>query len=141
MIKVKSQKTGRELMSRHSLKRGDKSKAVNYRPVSLMSTCCKIMEHIAHSHLMNFLESNNILSDFKHGRQKKRSCETQLLVTVHDLAARLDRHQQIDAILLDFSKAFNKVPHQALLPSSITMELETRPYRGSIASSKIGASK
>ena len=73
-------------------KKGDKSKAANYRPVSLTSTCCKIMEHIVHSHLMNFLESNNILSDYQHGFRKKRSCETQLLVTVHDLAAGLDRH-------------------------------------------------
>ena len=72
-----------------------------------------IMEHIFHSHL-NFLESNNILSDYQHGFQKKRSCETQLLVTEHDLAAGLDRHQQIDVILLDFSKAFDKVPHKRL---------------------------
>ena len=72
------------------------------------------MEHIVHSHLMNFLESNNILSDYQRSFRKKRSCETQLLVTVHDLAARLDRHQQIDAILLDFSKAFDKVPHKRL---------------------------
>ena len=79
-----------------------------------MSTCCKIMETIVHSHLMNFLESNNILSDYQHGFQKKRSSETQLLPTVHDLAAGLDRHQQIDAILLDFSKAFDKVPHKRL---------------------------
>ena len=35
-------------------------------------------------------------------------------MTVHDLAAGLDRHRQIDAILLDFSKAFDKVPHQRL---------------------------
>ena len=88
-------------------KKGDKSKATNYRLVSLTSTCCKIIEHIVHSHLMNFLESNNILrlSDYQHCFQEKRSCETQLLVTVHDLAAGLDRHQRIDAILLDFSKA------------------------------------
>ena len=72
------------------------------------------MEHIVHSHLMNFLESNNILSDYQHGFRKKRSCETQELVTVHDLAAGLDRHQQIDAILLDFSKAFDKVPHKRI---------------------------
>ena len=70
-----------------------------------MSTCCKIMETIVHSHLMNFFESNNILSDY----------QTQLLVTVHDLAAGLDRRQQIDAILLDFRKAFDKVPHKRLV--------------------------
>ena len=95
-------------------KKGDKSKAANYRPVSLTSTCCKIMEHIVHSLLINFLESNNIRSDYQHSFRKKRSCETQLLVTVDDLAAGLDRHQQIDAILLDFSKAFDKVPHKHL---------------------------
>ena len=95
-------------------KKGDKSKAANYRPVSLTSTCCKVMEHIVHSYLMNFLESNNILSDYQHGFRKKRSCETQLHVTVHDLAAGLDRHQQIDAILFDFSKAFDKVLHNCL---------------------------
>ena len=93
---------------------GDKSKAANYRPVSLTLTCCKIMEHIVHSHLMKFLESNKILTDHQHGFRKRRSCETQLLITVHDLAAGLDRRQQIGAILLDFSKAFDKVPHQRL---------------------------
>ena len=92
--------------------KGDKSKAANYRPVSLTSTCCKIMEHIVHCHLMKFLESNKILTDHQHGFRKRRSCETQLLITVYDLAAGLDRRQQIDAILLDFSKAFDKVPHQ-----------------------------
>ena len=92
----------------HHFKKGDKNKAA--RPVSLTSTCCKIMEHIVHSHLMNFLDSNITLSYFQHGFRKKRSYETQLLVNVHDLAAGLDRHQQIDAILLDFSKAFDKVP-------------------------------
>ena len=95
-------------------KKGDKSKATNYRPVSLTSTCWKIMEHIVHSNLMNFLESNNILSDYQHGFWKKRSCETQLFVNVHDLAAGLDRHQQIDAIWLDSSKGFDKVPHKRL---------------------------
>ena len=37
-----------------------------------------------------------------------------MLITVHDLAAQLDLHQQIDAILLDFSKAFDNVPHQRI---------------------------
>ena len=45
---------------------------------------------------------------------KKRYCETQLITTVHDPEIGLDRWQQVDAILLDFSKAFDKVPHQRL---------------------------
>ncbi|XP_072036973.1 uncharacterized protein [Amphiura filiformis] len=44
-----------------------------------------------------------------------RSCETQLLLTIQDLAGALDNKGQVDVILLDFSKAFDKVPHQRLL--------------------------
>ena len=112
-------------------KKGDKSKAANYRPVSLTSTCCKIMEHIDHSHLMKFLESNKILSDHQHGFRKRRSCETQLLITVHDLAAGFDRRQQIDAILLSSARRLIKFYINGLLLSSIIMESETRPYHGS----------
>ena len=36
-------------------------------------------------------------------------------MTVNDLARGLNKKQQVDAILLDFSKAFDKVPHQRLL--------------------------
>ena len=47
--------------------------------------------------------------------RKRRSCETQLIMTVDDLARGLNEKQQVNAILLDFSKAFDKVPHQRLL--------------------------
>jgi hypothetical protein len=63
---------------------------------------------------MKFFESHNILSDKQHGFRKKRSCESQLILTIQDLAAGLNAKSQIDAILLDFSKAFDKVPHERL---------------------------
>jgi hypothetical protein len=47
--------------------------------------------------------------------EKKSSTEIQLILTVQDLAADLDKGQQIDAILLDFSEAFDKVPHRRLI--------------------------
>ena len=93
-------------------KKGDRSKASDYCPVSLTWCCCKFMEHIVHCHLMKFLE-NKILSDYQHGFRKKRSYETQLITTVH-LTTGLDRWQQVDSVLLDFRKAFDKVPHQRL---------------------------
>ena len=96
-------------------KKGDKAKPSNYRPVSLTSTCCKLLEHIIHSHIINHLDNNKILTDAQHGFRKKRSCDSQLINTVHDLAKGLDSRQQIDAVLLDFSKAFDKVAHQRLL--------------------------
>ena len=64
---------------------------------------------------MAHLDKHKILSDDQHGFRKRRSCETQLIITLNDLAKGLNSKQQIDAVLLDFSKAFDRVPHQRLL--------------------------
>ena len=64
---------------------------------------------------MQHLDTHKILCDQQHGFRKRRSCDSQLLVTIQDISANLDEGEQIDAILLDFSKAFDKVPHQRLL--------------------------
>ncbi len=57
------------------------------------------------------------MTDSQHGFRPKRSCETQLLVTTHDTLHSLNdpKIRQVDAIVLDFAKAFDKVPHQRLL--------------------------
>ena len=84
-------------------------------PISLTSICCKILEHIVHSHVISHLDSHHMLNTAQHGFRKYRSCDTQLILTVQDLANVLNDWKQIDAILLCLSKAFNKVPHQRLL--------------------------
>jgi hypothetical protein len=96
-------------------KKGDKGKVSNYRPASLTSTTCKIMEHIINSNIIKHLEINNILSDYQHGFRKERSCESQLVITLQDLANGLNSEDQLDGIILDFSKAFDKVPHRRLI--------------------------
>ena len=73
------------------------------------------MEHVIHSHIMHHFDTTETLSDFQHGFRKFRSCEPQLLQTVNDLANGLNNRQQIDSIILDFSKAFDKVCHRKLL--------------------------
>ena len=96
-------------------KKGDRAAASNYRPVSLTSICCKLTEHIVQSQIMRHLDRHQILEDSQHGFRKLRSCETQLLLTLDDLQKSLDSNTQVDAILLDFSKAFDKVSHPRLL--------------------------
>ena len=100
------------LRSRHSTHRLERS--LCNPTVSLTSICSKAMEHIIHSHLMKYLDSHHILSDQQHGLRKRQSCESQLITTVHELASWLDKSQQINANLLDFSKAFDKVAHRRL---------------------------
>ena len=73
------------------------------------------MEHIVRAEVTKHLESNNILNDAQHGFRKKRSCESQLILTTNDLAEELDKGGQTDTVLLDFSKAFDRVPHQRLI--------------------------
>ena len=60
---------------------------------------------------MKHLELNNILHPLQHGFLKNYSCETQLLSLFQDLAS---NPSQIDLIIMDFSKAFDKVPHRRL---------------------------
>ena len=107
--------TGLEKSKHAIFKKGDRSLASNYRPISLTSVSCKIMEHIIFSHSMSRLEEFKILSDIQHGFCKSHLCETKPLVTLEDLARNLDHGKQSDIILLDFAKAFNTVPHQHLL--------------------------
>ena len=61
------------------------------------------------------LHKNNIILHFQHGFQSGLSCESHLIETVHDWMTAMENKTQIDAILLDFAKAFDKVPHLRLL--------------------------
>ena len=96
-------------------KKGDRHQPSNYRPVSLTSVVCKVLEHIVHSSIMTHFDRWNILCDSQHGFRKRRSCETQLIETIDDIARHLSDGNQVDVILLDFEKAFDKVPHSRLL--------------------------
>lgn len=82
--------------------------------MSLTSICCKVLEHIIHHHVISHFDEQGVPTDAQHGFRKRRSCETQLILTIQDLAKGLDDNGQTDAVLLDFSKAFDKVPHQRL---------------------------
>jgi hypothetical protein len=73
------------------------------------------LEHIICSSVAKHLETHGILNDAQHGFRKNRSCKSQLILTIQDLAKGIDLGEQIDLILLDFSKAFDKVPHERLL--------------------------
>jgi len=108
-------KAWKEAFNTPLFKKGDRSKPANYRPVSLTSIGCKLLEHMIHSTVISQLDVNGILNEAQHVFRKKRSCESQLILLVQDLADSLNEGQQVDAILLDFSKAFDKVPHQRLL--------------------------
>ena len=96
-------------------KKGNKKQAENYRLVSLTCVACKVLEHIICSHMHKHLEQHDILTSLQHGLWSRRSCETQLFVTSFDLLSFRDTKVQVDVLVLDFSKAFDTVPHDRLL--------------------------
>ena len=91
----------------------DKTEPSAYRPIALTSICCKILEHIIYSNTMAHLQK--ILSNLQHGYRSGSSTETQLLKVIDLFAKGLENHSQIDAISLDFSRAFDVVPHERLM--------------------------
>jgi len=95
-------------------KKGNTNLAENYRPISLTCVCCKILEHIVCHSIRAHLD-NAILSVFQRGFRSGFNCDSQLLSTVHDPMSCFDKNKQVDVAVLDFSKAFDVVPHQRLL--------------------------
>ncbi len=95
-------------------KKGDKAAPSNYRPVSLTSIPCKLLEHIVHSHISRHLEKHNILTPRQHGFRKHHSCVTQLVLSANDWVKAVDAGKQVDIAIFDFSKAFDTVPHERL---------------------------
>ena len=87
--------------------------------MSLTCICCKTLEHIIVSNINKHLALDSIIADCQHGFQSQRFCETQLVQFVHiisNLDGSVNRgHKQTDLIVMDFSKAFDKVPHRRLL--------------------------
>ena len=96
-------------------KKGPKCKASNYRPISLTCIASKLIEHIIVSNLMKHLDNNNLLSPYQHGFRAKHSCETQLLSFTQEIYDKLESGKQTDIIVMDFSKAFDKVDHRLLI--------------------------
>ena len=96
-------------------KKGCRSDRRNYRPVSLTSIICKILEGFMRDGIMKYLIDNSLLYRDQHGFVPKKSCVTNLLETLDFLTEELSRGNNLDEILLDFSKAFDLVPHHRLV--------------------------
>ena len=96
-------------------KKGAKSSPGNYRPVSLTSVCCKIMETVLRDKMMKHLLENELISPSQHGFMSGKSCTTNLLEFLEEVTKSVDEGSPMDIVFLDFAKAFDKVPMRRLL--------------------------
>ena len=93
--------------------KGSKILVSNYRQISLLCIVSKLCECCMLRKILPGLI--HLLSSVQHGFIRGRSCVTQPLTFHHGLGASLDAGDEIDVIYLDFSKAFDSVPHGKLL--------------------------
>ena len=96
-------------------KKGAKNLASNYRPISLTSIICKLLERIIVDCIIQHLTENNVYDKKQHGFTKKRSTVTNLLEALNVWTEALSHHLPVDVIYLDLEKAFDKVPHHRLI--------------------------
>ena len=87
-------------------KKGSKNDPNNYRPISLTTICCKIMESIIKRHIINFLDLHHIISDQQLGFVPGRSTTLQLLRALEDWTAELDAGNEVDIIYRRLLTAF-----------------------------------
>lgn len=96
-------------------KSGDKNLVDNYRPISVLPTLSKILERIMNKRLVNYLETNNLLSSSQYGFRRGKSTND----AVHDLTSSivtaLDKKKKCLVLFLDLAKAFDTVSIPRLL--------------------------
>ena len=96
-------------------KRSSKAAAKNYRPVALTSHLIKVFERVVRKVLVRHIERQGLLPDGQHGSRAMRSTLTQLLSHWDSILEGLENGDGVDAVYLDFSKAFDKVETGVLL--------------------------
>ena len=96
-----------------AFKANAKENLENYRSISLLSILGKCQERIVHRVI--FSHVSPFLNDWQHGFVKVHSCITQLVLMHYLWHKALDDGLQVDAMFLDFAKAFNRMHHKILL--------------------------
>ena len=86
-------------------KNGSKTSCQNYRPVSLTSVVCKVMESLIKDKIVSHLETHSLVKNSQHGFLKGRSCLTNLLEFLEEVTYLIDQGKPADIIFLDFTEA------------------------------------
>ncbi|CAK1590159.1 unnamed protein product [Parnassius mnemosyne] len=96
-------------------KNGSKLEPSNYRPISLTSVVCKVLEKIIVKHIRNFLSNYKVIPIQQHCFCPHRSTISNLLLCLSSWTKYFNEREPIDVIYLDYEKAFDKVPTRELL--------------------------
>ena len=102
-------------------KGGDLSAVKYYRPVSLTSVVFKQTEHVIAGYIRQVWEDRDRLNEGQYGFRPGYSCESQIITVCQDISDSLDEATRLNAIMIDFSKAFDLVLHDRLLKKNCSI--------------------
>ena len=98
-----------------TFKKKDKAESSNYRTISLTSVVGKMIEAIIAREIRKHLDEHKVIRHSQYGFSKKKSCLTNLLFFYRKVFETIDKGDEYEIVYLDFSKAFDRVPHKRLL--------------------------
>ena len=96
-------------------KKGSKSDAGNYRPVSVLSIVSKVMERVVYDQVYEYIQNKQLLYELQSGFRKSYSTDTCLLHLTDYIKGEIDQGKLCGMVLLDLQKAFDTVNHGILL--------------------------
>ena len=91
-------------------KKGSTSVPGNYRPVSLTSVCCKVMEQVLKDSIVEHLNRNGLIRKSQHGFMRGRSCTTNLISFMDKITEALDKGEPVDVIFLASPRPLTRSP-------------------------------
>ena len=96
-------------------KKGSRYSVNNYRPISLTSSICRILERILCDIILSYLLEHNLISQQQHGFLPGRSTVTQLIEAINKWATSYISNEVTDVVYTDLSKAFDRVSYSKLI--------------------------
>ena len=96
-------------------KKNNRQLKSNYRPISLLPICGKILEKIIFDQVYSFLNKNKLISKNQSGFRPGDSTIYQLISITSNIFDSFEKYDETRALFLDISKAFDKVWHDGLI--------------------------
>ena len=96
-------------------KSGSKAVISNYRPISLTSILCRLLEKLVRKEIHDYCDKNSFINKCQFGFVKHRSVLTQLLTCFNCWTKAMDHKELVKIVYIDFKKAFDKISHIKLI--------------------------
>ncbi len=95
--------------------KGEKTLVNNYRPISILSSCAKIIEKIMYFQLNRYLEANKIIMPEQHGYRRNHSTQSAVILLTDEIKKSIGESEKVGTVFVDFQQAFDRLDHQTLL--------------------------